>query len=391
LPPQGAALLLTAFIVFFLRVPLAAETSAEATLPPPPSELVQYRTVSSRTFDNHDGTYTTAAYSGPIHYRDEQGRFQPISSALVASPEPGYAYENEANRFRALFRQGSGADYLALESWGGRRFRLRLQDAAPSSAQARPRGLTYPAVFPGVDLRYELQPDGVKETLLLANAQVPSAYRFLLSPPQGARIHAVRQSDGSWALFMAPHARPALVLEAPWLSERGDPSPAAPHASLDVTRVGDDFQLDLSLDRAWLTDPQRQFPVRVDPSITIQPPAQDASFDFACSACKGVASDRLSIGKSNTGTPAPIWRAALQFNLADIPAAPTLSSAKLKLYFDGTCVPIVGATCGGTSHEVEALRMTSSWSVNSKTSQLQSTSIQPPVTFTLPQNAAARG
>ncbi len=390
LATQGAALLLTAFIVFFLRVPLAAETTAEATPPPPPSELVEYRTVSSRTFDNHDGTYTTAAYSGPIHYRDEQGRFQPISSALVASGEAGYAYENEANRFRALFRQASGADYLALESWGGRRFRLRLQDAAQSSAQTRPRGLSYPAVFPGVDLRYELQPDGVKETLLLANAQVPTSYRFLLSTPQGARIHAVQQSDGSWALFMAPYARPALVIEAPWLSERGDPAPAAPHASLDLTRVGQDFQLDLSLDGAWLSDPQRQFPVRVDPSLTIQPPTQDASFDFACLTCAGVASDRLPIGKSNI-SPSPIWRSALQFSLADIPAGVTVSSATLKLYFDGTCVPITGATCGGTSHQVDALRMTSSWSKNSKTSQLFFTDPNTPLaSFTLPSGAAAQ-
>jgi RHS repeat-associated protein len=390
LAAQGAALLLTAFVVFFLRVPLSGDTIAKATPPPPPDELVQYRTASSRTFDNHDGTYTTAAYSGPIQYRDDEGNFQAISSALVASGETGYAYENEANRFRALFRQQTGADFLALESWGGRRFRLRLQDAAQSTAQTRPRGLNYPGVFPGVDLRYELQPDGVKETLLLANAQVPTSYRFLLSAPEGARINAVQQSDGSWALYMAPHARPALVLEAPWLSERGDPAPAAPHSSLDVTRVGQDFQLDLSLDGAWLSDPQRQFPVRVDPSLTIQPPTQDASFDFACATCAGVASDRLPIGKSNI-SPSPIWRSALQFSLADIPPGASVSSATLKLYFDGTCVPITGATCGGTSHQVDVLRMLNSWSKNSKTSQLQFTDPNSPlVSFTLPSGAGAQ-
>src|SRR5438552_1094452 len=107
LAAQGAALLLTALVVLVLSIPLAASKPAEATAPPPPSELVQFRTVSSRTFDNHDGTYTTNAYSGPIHYRDEQGQWQPISSALVASGEQGYAYENEANRFRARFRADS--------------------------------------------------------------------------------------------------------------------------------------------------------------------------------------------------------------------------------------------------------------------------------------------
>ena len=384
---QIVALIVALAAVALVQVPLAADTIAEAITPPPPSELVQFRTLSSRTFDNHDGTYTTSAYSGRIHYRDDQGMLRPISSALVPSQEPGYAYENEANSFRAFFKSQFDSDYLQL-ALGSDAFLLSLQGAAQSQAQTRARGISYSDVFPGVDLRYELQPDGLKETLLLQNAQVPLSYRFLLSPPPGARIHADQRDDGSWAFYLARQARPVFVLDAPWASEADEPVARRRHAALAVSRQGSDFVLDLTLDGTWLHDPARQFPVRVDPTMTIQPPFQDASFDFACPGCAGVTSDRLSIGTVAGADSNPIWRSALQFSLADIPDGASISSAKVKLYFDGTCLPS-GTPCGGTSHQIDALRMTNSWSPGSKTSML-AFDATPLTSFTLPSNAAAQ-
>jgi RHS repeat-associated protein len=381
---QLGALALALAVASILELPLAATTTAAADPPPPPSELVGQRTASSRTFDNHDGTYTTSLYSGPVHYRDAQGAWRPISSAVVPTTESGYGFENQANRFRMLFKSTSANDFLALET-GGARFRVTLQNAAQVAAQAGPRKVTYPGVFSGIDLRYDLRPDGVKETLLLQNAQAPTSYRFLLTPPASARIHAAQRADGSWAFFMAPHARPVFVIDAPWAAENDEPVANRSHASLAVTRIGDVFALDLSIDGQWLRAPGRQFPVRLDPTITIQPTIQDASFDFGCLGCAGVSSDRLSIGTEGLSTK---WRSALQFSLADIPAGASVSSAKLKLYFDGTCL-LGSGTCGGTSHTIDALRMTSSWSPSSKTSELVFDTT-PLTSFTLPASASAQ-
>lgn len=385
---EVGVLVLALCVVALSQIPLAADTIAQATTPPPPSELVQQRTETSRTFDNHDGTFSTSLYSGPVHFRNSQGDWQPISSALVSSGEAGYAYENEANRFRALFKQQLGNNYLAVESGGGR-FKVSLQNAAQVDAQTRARGLIYPGVFPGVSLRYDLQPDGVKETLLLANARAPLSYRFVLTPPDGSRMHAAQQDDGSWAFYMAPHARPVFVIDAPFASEDDEPVSRRQHASLDVSRNGAAFNLDLSIDGAWLRDPLRQFPIRVDPTITIQPDFQDASFDFACLTCAGTSNDRLSIGTTGVGPGAKKWRGALQFSLSDLPPGASVASAKLKLYFDSTCITILGPTCGGVSHQIDALKMTGSWSKTSKTSQLAFNST-PLASYTLPSGASSQ-
>ena len=385
---QLGALALTLGVVSLLELPLGATRTATADTPPPPSELVGQRTASSRTLDNHDGTYTTSLYSGPVHYRNAQGQWRPISSAVIPTTESGYGFQNEANRFRTFFKSTSANDFLALETAGGR-FRVTLQNATQVSGQAGPREITYPGVFSGVDLRYGLRPDGVKETLFLQNAQVPTSYRFLLTPPANARIHARQGVDGSWAFFMAPHARPVFVIDAPWASENDEPDSRRRNAALAVSRMGDVFALDLSVNETWLRAPGRQFPVRLDPTITIQPTIQDASFDFACPGCSGVASDRLSIGTGSIGFSTNTWRSALQFSLADIPPGATISNAKLRLYFDGSCVSAPGPVCGSTSHQVDALRMTGSWAPDSKSSQL-SFDTTPLASFTLPASAPAQ-
>ena len=378
---QLGALALAVTVLSLLELPLAATRNAEAIPPPPPSELVGQRTATSRTFDNHDGTYTTSLYSGPVHYRDGQGQWQPISSAVVPSAESGYGLENGANRFRTYFKSTLANNYLALDTGGGR-WSVTLQNAAQVAVQTAPRRVTYPGIFPGVDLRYDLRPDGLKETLLLQNAQAPRSYRFVITPPASERAHAAQLRDGSWAFYATPHAQPVFVIDAPWAAENDEPVANRQHASISVTRVAATFVVDLSIEAAWLTASGRQFPVRLDPTITIQPAIQDASFDFGCPSCAGVAGQRLSIG---TVALTQKWRSALQFSLADIPAGASVSSAKVKLYYDGTCL-LATPNCGGTSHTIDALRMTTSWSDKSKTSDV-AFDATPLTSFTLPSGA----
>src|SRR4051794_23434052 len=86
------AFLLSVVVVALLELPLAAGPAAASRQTA--SELYNYRTASSRTYDNHDGTFTTKLFSGPVHYRDSEGVWRPISSSLVPSQEPGYAWQN---------------------------------------------------------------------------------------------------------------------------------------------------------------------------------------------------------------------------------------------------------------------------------------------------------
>jgi RHS repeat-associated protein len=363
-----------ALAVGSIFVPLVGDGSAVAASPGR-VELVELRTEQSKTFRNGNGTFTASVFAEPVHFRNGSGRWQEISSRLVAADSGGFAFRNEANDFRVLFKPELEGEYARFVA-DGDAFSLRAVGAARATARAaRDDGrLTYDGAYPGVDLEYELAPSGVKETLVLRDANAPSRYRFELEGPEGLPVEVERLRDGSWAFHTPRRAEPAFVLAAPTIVDTpggrlaGGPAgtreatgrPVAdPRLDLKVTRAGASFAVELSFDPRWLRDPARRFPVLLDPTILIQGTSQYGNFDFNCPTCTPLVDDRVRIGSSAT----EIWRPALQFNLAAVPAGATVTDARLGLYYDGKCV----MACAPSSHQLDLHRMTAAWSTSTTT------------------------
>lgn len=236
----------------------------------------------------------------------------------------------------------------------------------PSDQAKAGRGrVAYYDVFEGVDLRYDLTPTGVKETLVLESAAARGAYRFRITPPEGARVDAVEQADGSWALTMDPFAEPILYLNAPYAVDATRTMPDEPNASMEVRRTGDDLVIDLRVDREWLNDPSREFPVLLDPTMTIQPDSEDASFSATCALCAPVTYDRIYAGTSDTSA----WRGALQFDLSGVPADAVVTDANLGLYFDRRCISS-STLCWNVTQQLDVHRMTKAWTTTTQSGQL---------------------
>jgi RHS repeat-associated protein len=345
--------------------PSAAKAGAGAR-----KELTRLRSANSKTYLNPNGSRTTVVSSEPMHFRDAAGRWRAIDTRLVASRAQGFAFENSANDFRAFFKRRLDEDYLRIDV-DGRPFRLDLVGAGRPSARRAGGGLLYEDAFPGVDLRYELVPDGVKETLELASAEVPTTYRFLLTPPDGVRAEPERQRDGSWAIYAGAAGGPTLVLAAPFAIEGPAGSPTerfgpVKSTALDVRRAGRSLAIELRIDRRWLRDPARRFPVLVDPTITVQPTTQYGNFNFNCSTCTPKVDTLVRIGTSAT----EIWRPALKFGIGSIPTGVTITDAKMKLFYTGNCVQVDNNDCPKSDHQLDLHRMTQAWTTSTTTAEL---------------------
>lgn len=350
-------------------------------------EVVALRTATSRTVRNVDGTLTTLLYTAPVHYRDEQDAWRPISSKLVPSALPGYAWRNEANSFSVHFADTAQEGAVRFET-GGEPFSLSLLGAAPGRAAAAGPRLEYAGVYPGVDLEYIVMPDGIKETLIIADASGPTRYQFVLTGPADRALEASEQPDGSWAFAMDPYTEPIFTLAAPTAAESGAgefeaPPPADGVASMAVREVGANFLIDLRLDPIWLADPARRFPVYLDPTIEIRSPTEDANFKADQPTAYPSLNSRLYLGASDSH----IYRPALLFDLGDVPSGVPVTDAQLRLYYDGYCLSVdSGSHCNGTSHQVNAHRITAGWSTSSKTSDIAYDS-GVLASFTLPSGA----
>ncbi len=336
----------------------------------PVSGLAQPLTRNSRTVRHANGSYTTTIFPGPVNYRTAAG-WQPIDSSLVAAREAGFAWQNKANRFTASFARHAGDSYLRVRA-AGQTFDFDAKGAAGSAGAVSGPHLSYAAAYPGADLTYDVGAGAVNETIVLHDASAPASYEFVIRPQgAGPPVTVRRLADGSWGVFRAPVAGPVFVLQAPRaveaLAGRAAAPGGTPHAAMTVRSYGSWLDVRVSMDRAWLSAPQRRFPVRLDPTITIQPDTQDASFAANCSNCVPFVGDRIYIGTDSSYA----WRGALQFDLSSVPAGAAVTGAQLGLYYDDYCLAVNGTCTSVASHALEAHQMTAAWSPATTSSQVQ--------------------
>jgi RHS repeat-associated protein len=234
-----------------------------------PGEQPDLRTETSETILNPDGTWTLKAYPFPIHYKDAQGNWQPIDNTLVSdTSDAGYAVGNHANGWHVHFASQAGGPRLVHAQFPGVQVAETLDGAATVQGTTNGSTITYAGVFPGVDLRYGIGSVSLEETLLVQNAQAPTSYTFTYHIP-GA---SASQDAAGHVIFTDPQGNVLLMIGNVLMYEADAQGQMIPHAALSekvqltLAGKGPDFQITYTPDHAWLTDPNRHFPVAIDPT-----------------------------------------------------------------------------------------------------------------------------
>lgn len=359
----GAALVLVAALIFSASATAAGGPRVAAL------ELPGKRTATSSTYLNPDGTFTTEVASAPVNFRDASGSWQPIDTHLVASSDSDYAYENAAGPFKARFKATAGDGFVQFSS-DGQSYALGLKGAGKSSAHAHGNTVDYAGALPGTTVAYRVLSTGIKETMTLADAHGPAKFDYVLAGADD--LVATTRTDGAVSFSAPGAARPVFVLSSPWAADTVDGRVVhanETHPALTVHKTGNGtYDISVTVDRAWLNSSARQFPVVVDPTITIGA-AQDAEFEMSCASapCQTRDDDPMSIGGDDSST----YAVGVQFDLSAVPADATVTSSTLGLHFDGQCgwTSANGFGCAPVSHTIDALRMTAPWSEGSVTAQ----------------------
>lgn len=350
--------------------------------------LAALQTPTAKTTKNPDGSFTTQLFASPVQYETASGGWKTIDSSLVPTTEKGYAYTNAANQLDVLFDETADGSLFEVQLPDAS-LAVTLEGASPGTPKVKGSGISYGGVFDGADLRYDVLPDGLKETIVIAGPGAPATYRFTLVPSGEGPVDVQPRPGGSWEFFVGDPSYADFILEAPAVAETGPDGEAEPPvngvASMDVVREAGKYLITLGLDEKWLQATDRRFPILLDPSITIPTSSEDAAFKTSCTTnstdCQGTTPTRLNLG----GGSAETWGSALKFDLTGIPAGTSITEADLGLFFDGTCIGNP-TPCGGTSHQIRAYRMTGAWTPASRTNQLSYNTTQLS-SFTLPVDA----
>jgi hypothetical protein len=314
-------------------------------------ELVDERTLTSRTFRLPDGGMQTEVFTHPLHFRAADGSLARIDNTLVESERPGFAAENAANRYQLLIPEDAGSrpvQFQANGEWVS--FGADGADGAPlvQDNQASINGLGT-----STRLEYEATSAGVKESVILSaapGAGEETSWSFELDASDGVAPHL----NASGGLdFVDDDGAVVFAAPAPFMVDSSGTSGGYSDAvSFDLEEFGDTWRLTMAADATWLRDPKRVYPVKIDPTITVSGAADCWINQFSPGTPNcGAGSDWIRAGFLG----GKARRALLKFNVDAIPANASVSEAEVMLHIDNTQTTNVAIA------EYVARRMTQSW------------------------------
>jgi RHS repeat-associated protein len=213
------------------------------------------RGAHERVYTNTDGTETTEFSATPLNFRDRDGNWLPIDTKLTPT-DTGWA--NPTNSAALEFAARADSARLAGMRFGDHELAYGLEGAAPATGVAGADSVTYPGVLPGLDLHLAARPGGIKETLVLHDADTSRTFRFPL------RLGGLTPSLADGQVVLSDAAGDVKAVIPP-----GNMVDSAAALSTAVTYRLDGTTLEVAVDDAWLRDPARQFPVHVDPTVSL--------------------------------------------------------------------------------------------------------------------------
>ncbi|GIF05003.1 LamG-like jellyroll fold domain-containing protein [Actinoplanes siamensis] len=303
-------------------------------------------------YQNEDGSYTRVFFDSRINYKASDGSYQPIDTTLT---KRGERLEAGANSIDVSLAATGGPALATVTTASGRSMAYDLAGAAAVPAVVNGSTATYRDILPGTDLELRTTNDGLKETLVLDS---PAAGNEWVFPLKLQGLTARTGKNGSLDLVAADGSVAMQVPRGYMQDSKVDPHSGAPAESdgvrYELITAAGGPALKVTADQAWLNDPARQYPVRIDPTIE----TSDTGDIFTDNSTSTVThnGDNLPVGTWDGGD--TVSRSFMHFDQFDDDGlvGTQIKSAKLFMFHTWSY------NCA--DHEpIEVRRVTKSWTV----------------------------
>lgn len=313
--------------------PVVSESAGSNPAVPQGEEIPARRTETSNTYRLADGRLQTYLFEAPVNYRTSDGKWQPIDESLEETADGSIVNGDNSFDLSLPSSLDSGAVRLSVgDAWVSE----RPLGIGTDSAELDGEAAVYEAENPGVSFEFEGLANGLKENIVLADASAPSTLYFLLEASAGL---TPQLTEGGAIEFRDEAGELVTQLPAPVMSDSAE----SPNVSTDVhydlqPAEGGGWRLAVTADPDWLADPDRIWPVKIDPTVTIPAPALDCAIangtNSETSFCGTSGWPYLGVKAAYKSSPSAdeFARTLLRFNLSSIPTNASLSSATLGVW-----------------------------------------------------------
>lgn len=294
-------------------------------------ESLPGRTADSETLTLPDGQLETRIYPDPINYRDEEGSWRPIGEALHETGEQTVV--NGPNDFNVTLPKQIDSQPVRFEV-GDQWVESQLQRKDLEGAELEGGTATYEGEGNAPSFEFTGLSDGLKEGIELSDPGQANTYTYELSASDGLKPSLGQ--DGS-IQFRNSEGKTVVLLPAPVMSDSAGAESRAVHYELGPEEEGH-WKLSVVADREWLQQPDRKFPVVIDPTIV-----QGLALNCVIGGHKGETGwiDCASWGRKDllVGYSPKVksaednwWRSLMEVETTAIPANSEISSATFNIH-----------------------------------------------------------
>ncbi len=245
-------------------------------------EVTELREETVKHFRTEDGSYVAAQYDMPVHYLDDNGKWQDIDNTLSESgseystrdAKVKFAKKITGNESLFTLHDGNGKITMSLDGAIKKTQGVVVANESANDSMTKLQKMmaldklsgtiVYADILPGVDLEYVVQPYQVKENIIVKETQDEYVYSFTIKLNN---LDAVLNEDGSVSIVDPDTDEIVYGIPAPVVYDSNFLYAPEGVASYTLTQSGNKYTLAVSVDSAWMNAEERAFPVIVDPTI----------------------------------------------------------------------------------------------------------------------------
>ncbi|WP_130650690.1 DNRLRE domain-containing protein [Egicoccus halophilus] len=286
---------------------------------------------TSQTFANPDGTFTDEVHFGPQRVFDveagDAGAWREIDTRLQRSEG---AVVPRVTAAEVSFSAGGVGPMVELGDGEGQGVTFDWSGLSLPSPELDGNVARYRQVQPGLDLELEALPAGYAKRLVLhERPAAPVTWRFEVS---AERLEVVEPAEGGLELVDADDEA-VIVVDGLYMwgaerNEQADEPARVAEVEHRLVRRGGRTVLEITPDFGFLSDPQVQLPITIDPTASLAI-AQDTFVQSNLASTPQASATELRVGTYDGGTSRA--RTLIQFDPAPL-AGKDVESASLQLY-----------------------------------------------------------
>lgn len=341
-------------------------------------EDISLRNETAKYYRHKDGSYTAASYSTPIHYKDNNGNWRDIDNTLVLSEqkvnmsEPS-KYTTKSSCAKVSFPQDLNSGQKISVEKNGYVFSMKVcvtgefENIKMSTLESSVKvskaivnnnvydscdmvsaksenilsvsdkiekdnldkmtlkklqsSIIYPEAFKDSDLEYVVQPDKIKENIIVHKRQ--DEYKYVFAVNYDGLIPLERENGAIDFVEKNNQENIVFTIESPFMCD------SAGEISNKIKIEIEEDKIEIIPDFSWINDADRAFPVTIDPTIvTSTSISDDAYVDNIFHVYNFGNSDVLYVGQAKVG----VSRAYIKPNLPKLPKGSAITNSNLVLF-----------------------------------------------------------